>query len=381
MSSGALAGIVIVWLGLSFAVATGAKARGKSYGGFLLGSLFVSPLVAAFILLITTPSGSVVPISNANLSPENRCPYCGNMATPTGVICAHCQRVLPPLERRTYYQKVLNQRPELATIANEDELKTLSEQLRLDTAEQSLKQQAAAAAIREEENRARVIESKRQADLAAAAAQSRKMKQKKFLKVFAVVVALAIAQSTLIGIYDSNKVGNQRKLASPAIASYFQGFNQAGKIGLDAQGNYVLEHSPSGWISHQKKPIHVGYAKCSSAQGMQISATTVSVARPTLSSLELQDTKSQLDYLLKMGSFYNWYLQDTPPALLQNPPSDLQFWDLTVEFTEKPGIGVESRFAQFSGSPTSEMNGRTLYKLLIATSGKKAYAFPFLDFC
>lgn len=42
----------IIWLVLAFVVAAGAKNRGRSYGGFLIVSLLLSPLIGGLILLI-----------------------------------------------------------------------------------------------------------------------------------------------------------------------------------------------------------------------------------------------------------------------------------------------------------------------------------------
>ncbi|MFA5699265.1 MAG: hypothetical protein WC954_05985 [Sphaerochaeta sp.] len=42
----------IGWIILSFVVARGAKNRGRSYGGYLLFSLFFSPIIAGFALLL-----------------------------------------------------------------------------------------------------------------------------------------------------------------------------------------------------------------------------------------------------------------------------------------------------------------------------------------
>jgi len=44
--------ILLLWLILSFVIASGAKNRGRSYLGFLIVSLIFSPLIGAFILLI-----------------------------------------------------------------------------------------------------------------------------------------------------------------------------------------------------------------------------------------------------------------------------------------------------------------------------------------
>lgn len=42
----------VTWIILSFVVASGARNRGRSYGGYLLFSLFLSPVLAGFVLLL-----------------------------------------------------------------------------------------------------------------------------------------------------------------------------------------------------------------------------------------------------------------------------------------------------------------------------------------
>ena len=44
--------IFILWVVLSFVVASAARNRNRSYGGYLALSLFVSPLIAGFVLIL-----------------------------------------------------------------------------------------------------------------------------------------------------------------------------------------------------------------------------------------------------------------------------------------------------------------------------------------
>ena len=52
LASPLLAGVVLLWVGLSIAVGTLASRRGRSYGGFLVGSLFFSPVLGLVGLFV-----------------------------------------------------------------------------------------------------------------------------------------------------------------------------------------------------------------------------------------------------------------------------------------------------------------------------------------
>lgn len=43
--------VAIVWIVLCFVIAAGAKNRNRSYGGFLVLSLFLSPLIGLIVLV------------------------------------------------------------------------------------------------------------------------------------------------------------------------------------------------------------------------------------------------------------------------------------------------------------------------------------------
>lgn len=44
--------IAILWIILSFVIASAARNRNRSYGGYLILSLLVSPLIAGFIIIL-----------------------------------------------------------------------------------------------------------------------------------------------------------------------------------------------------------------------------------------------------------------------------------------------------------------------------------------
>lgn len=43
---------IIVWIGLSFVVASAARNRNRSYGGYLVLSFLTSPLIAGFVVML-----------------------------------------------------------------------------------------------------------------------------------------------------------------------------------------------------------------------------------------------------------------------------------------------------------------------------------------
>ncbi len=46
---------IIIWIGLSFLVASAARNRNRSYVGYLLLSFITTPLIAGFIVILLGP--------------------------------------------------------------------------------------------------------------------------------------------------------------------------------------------------------------------------------------------------------------------------------------------------------------------------------------
>jgi hypothetical protein len=85
-----IAGII-----LSVFIAKAAERKGRSFGGFLLLGLFVSPIISGIVVaLIPEPSSIEVAKSAGQTRP---CPRCGEEIMAIASICKHCQSEIEPL--------------------------------------------------------------------------------------------------------------------------------------------------------------------------------------------------------------------------------------------------------------------------------------------
>ena len=109
---------IIAWVGLSYNVGIGARVRGQQFLTFFIMALCASPLIAAFVLLLRTPTNGQL---NYGLE-ESICPFCRESVSSDALICKWCKRTLPESKLRAIYYELLLSDPTLIDKKNEKKL-------------------------------------------------------------------------------------------------------------------------------------------------------------------------------------------------------------------------------------------------------------------
>jgi len=74
-----LCGFILCWVGLSIGCGTFASNRGRSFLGFFIFSLLISPLIGFIVAFISTGKSEI-----------NKCPDCAEFIKSEANVCKHC---------------------------------------------------------------------------------------------------------------------------------------------------------------------------------------------------------------------------------------------------------------------------------------------------
>jgi hypothetical protein len=87
--------LLVVWLGFAIGVGAWASARGRSGFGWFLLAVLLSPLLAAFFLLIAGPQNENVEAQAIASGSARKCPFCAELIRHEAIVCKHCGRDVP----------------------------------------------------------------------------------------------------------------------------------------------------------------------------------------------------------------------------------------------------------------------------------------------
>ncbi|MBO4857212.1 MAG: zinc ribbon domain-containing protein [Treponema sp.] len=104
--------IFLIWIIFAFAVAAGAKNRGRSFGAYLALSIFLSPLIGGIILLALGEDKEGIEKNALNDGGSKKCPYCAEIIKQEAVICRYCGKKLPKQKKE--------EKPETEVLDNSD---------------------------------------------------------------------------------------------------------------------------------------------------------------------------------------------------------------------------------------------------------------------
>jgi hypothetical protein len=87
--------IFVAWIGFSVLVGAYANTKGRSFLGFTVLSLIISPLLGLIVALLFKANPDAVEARAVASGAQKKCPFCAELIKSEARVCRFCGRELP----------------------------------------------------------------------------------------------------------------------------------------------------------------------------------------------------------------------------------------------------------------------------------------------
>lgn len=91
---------IVFWIGFSLAAGVIASNKGRSFLGFTLLSILLSPILGLIAAVIVEPNSAEQENKAVASGVYCRCPYCAELIKAGAKVCKHCGKDIEPLTKQ-----------------------------------------------------------------------------------------------------------------------------------------------------------------------------------------------------------------------------------------------------------------------------------------